>query len=441
MERSIKRFIWLYFILLVLEGALRKWIFPGLSEVLLVVRDPVVVAIYGLAFMQGVFPRRGAVLCLLVLAVLSFVFATIAGTPLAVVLYGIRINYFHVPLIFVMGAVMDRDDVHAFGRAILWATPFITFLMILQYLSGSGSRLNVGAGGELEGQLNGALGKSRPSGPFSFITGPVLWFSLATSFVFHGWVRPRLYSRVLLAVATLAVLVAVPVSISRNLLFSVLVVVMFGLVSLLRNPRRALAIVAPTMLVLMALPAVDQSELSDAFESRWNTSIGTGVQDSIVNRFFGDFLGGFELISSAPILGNGVGMGSNFGARYTRGSMGFSLAEFEWSKIILELGPLLGMAFIAYRCWLVAGLASVSAKRLLSGGDCLPWLLVGACCLPILSGQWAPPTVLGFAVFGGGLVYASLNDYGDASEELLEEDDLERDSGEVREPRSRRRVR
>jgi hypothetical protein len=31
----------------------------------------------------------------------------------------------------------------------------------------------------------------------------------------------------------------------------------------------------------------------------------------------------------------------------------------------------------------------------------------------VISGQWAPPTILGFAVFGGGLVLAALKTPGD----------------------------
>ena len=42
--QNIRRLIWLYFWLLLLEGALRKWVLPQLSNPLLIIRDPVVVA-------------------------------------------------------------------------------------------------------------------------------------------------------------------------------------------------------------------------------------------------------------------------------------------------------------------------------------------------------------------------------------------------------------
>ncbi len=50
--RNIRRLIWLYFWLLLFEGALRKWVAPQLANPLLIIRDPVVLLIYALA-LQG----------------------------------------------------------------------------------------------------------------------------------------------------------------------------------------------------------------------------------------------------------------------------------------------------------------------------------------------------------------------------------------------------
>jgi hypothetical protein len=50
--RSLRLLVWLYFWLLLWEGALRKWFFPSPSTPLLVVRDPVVLVIYAIAGAQ-----------------------------------------------------------------------------------------------------------------------------------------------------------------------------------------------------------------------------------------------------------------------------------------------------------------------------------------------------------------------------------------------------
>ena len=54
----IKKAIWIYFFLLLFEGALRKWFLPGISNGLLIIRDPIVLWIYYLAYSKGIFPTN-----------------------------------------------------------------------------------------------------------------------------------------------------------------------------------------------------------------------------------------------------------------------------------------------------------------------------------------------------------------------------------------------
>ena len=51
----------------------------------------------------------------------------------------------------------------------------------------------------------------------------------------------------------------------------------------------------------------------------------------------------------------------------------------------------------------------------------------GACATAIVFGQWAPPTILGFATLGAGLCLASCHDEPDSEEENAEEDDSDPD--------------
>jgi len=60
----LKGAIWVYFFLLIFEGVFRKWLLPQFSDVLLVVRDPVVLVIYMLAIKARLFPRNNWVLSL-----------------------------------------------------------------------------------------------------------------------------------------------------------------------------------------------------------------------------------------------------------------------------------------------------------------------------------------------------------------------------------------
>ena len=96
----IKKLIWAYFLLLLFEGALRKWFLPGLSQGLLIIRDPIVIWIYYLCYAQGVFPLENKYLqrCFQWVAlavVLSFLINR--ANPLTIA-YGARTNLLHFPL-------------------------------------------------------------------------------------------------------------------------------------------------------------------------------------------------------------------------------------------------------------------------------------------------------------------------------------------------------
>src|SRR5215469_6439139 len=56
--RAVRVLIWIYMVLLVIEGALRKWALPGLSDPLLIIRDPVALAIYYFALRARIFPNN-----------------------------------------------------------------------------------------------------------------------------------------------------------------------------------------------------------------------------------------------------------------------------------------------------------------------------------------------------------------------------------------------
>ena len=120
--RNIRRLIWLYFWLLIFEGALRKWVVPQLSNPLLVVRDPVLLLAFFLAFRAGIFPANRWVYTLGVIGLLSLALSFVQLWPyfepfrIALVsAFGFRANFLHLPLIFLMARVLRMEDVKRFG--------------------------------------------------------------------------------------------------------------------------------------------------------------------------------------------------------------------------------------------------------------------------------------------------------------------------------------
>src|ERR1051326_8238802 len=135
-HKWIKILIWTYIVLLIVEGAMRKWWMPSLSNPILVIRDPVLLVIYALALVGGIFPMNGFVITAGILAALSTVESIVAGqTNLLVTAYGVRINYLHLPLIWIMASVFTRKDVERIGAFFLVAAIPMTWVMVVQFRS------------------------------------------------------------------------------------------------------------------------------------------------------------------------------------------------------------------------------------------------------------------------------------------------------------------
>ena len=416
--RAIRVLIWIYFFLLIFEGALRKWILPGLSDPLLLVRDPFVLAIYLLALGRGAFPINGVTGTLAVVGSIGLVTGmTVGSQNLLVTGYGFDALFFHLPLIFIIPKALNRDHVIHIGRWVLILAVPMAVLMALQFRSSPDALINCGVSGSIGHQIRGALGKIRPPGFFAFITGAAQFLACATAFLIFGFWTKKTYHRLLLFAAGLSIVIGAAVSTSRLTLGAIgTVFVMIGVIIFYdrRGFNNALGILIPIGLILVIATNLDVfHEGREVFDVRFEEAgdKGAGVIGTATNwtaRAFGDIHGGFLAMEKAPIFGAGIGVGTNVGARVLSGQYGFLLAEGEWARVILELGPLFGIIYLGVRLVICVILfrAAVAAAR---AGNSLPMLLFGSCAMLLMTGQFSQSTTLGFAVLGSGLCLAAGN--------------------------------
>lgn len=418
----IKRLIWLYFFLLIFEGTLRKWILPQYSDVLLVVRDPVVLAIYFMALKARVFPRNNYILSLGIIAVLCWLVSLVVLEPylslkplVLVTGFGFRSNFLHLPLIFIIGRVLDAEDVKKLGWWILIGLLPMAVLLAIQFNSDPDSFINRTAGlGEAQ-QITAGGGKIRPPGTFSFVSGVIFYAALSAAYLLYGALTRGLYRNWLLFAAGLALVVTIGVSGSRSVLLAVLVVISSLLAIIVIRPKainqfgRNLLIAVTILVVATRLPIFKEGVqiLSDRFTATAEQEERT-IAGGLVARTFSGFSEGILLLSRAPIGGYGLGIGTNGGAKFLTGRVIFLLTEGEWGRIVLESGPILGLAFLLWRTLLTAKLGFFSYRKLVQG-EIFPIMLFAAGFVSLLNGQLGQPTNLGFAVFICGLCLAAAN--------------------------------
>ncbi len=407
-RQRIVRLLWLYFVFLLIEGALRKWVFPSLSNPLLVVRDPVAAAIIYFASRDGFLPVGGSLRGLKFLAIAFVALATLQlaiGVPVLVLLFGLRTYFLHPPLIFIMATVLSAKDVRRFVIAVTVCALPMALLMAQQFGSSPNAWINLGAG---QGgvQILTSLGKIRPAGTFSFVSGPIQYFSMAFACLIALHFSRTHIAKLLVLGGWGSVMLAASVSGSRSLVAGLMPVALTAVAAFFIRPRlvggtfRMAATGVAVATVVWTFAVVREGV--DIFNMRMEDSGGT---TEMLSRSGTSYDLAASAWTSAPLLGVGLGIGTN-AVSALLGLAPFHVGETEWMRVIYEAGPVLGLAYLLWRLWLIVELGRWSV-RAAAIGNLLPITLLGACASTLAVGQWGQPTSLGFAVWVAGLSLAA----------------------------------
>lgn len=407
----VKNLIWFYFILLLFEGALRKWFLPGLSQGLLIVRDPVVIWIYYLCYGQGIFPLNNKYLqkCFLWVIIAILLSLLVNKTHPFTIAYGARTNLLHFPLIFIMARVLTWNDVINFGKAFLLLSLPMTWVVAQQFQGDAEDFINTAAGGT-GSQLETSGGKVRASGTFSFVSGIVFYYCFTVSYIIYGFLMKGTFPKWMLYLGTSSTLLAMVTAGSRSVIAECLqVVACIGFLAYFKPSefgRIAASVFGFSTLALILYSQIDLFAeglqfLSLRFEEAANVE-GTPVE-AYFNRYFQMVLAPYYYSLWTDWFGNGLGTATRAGAAL---GGGFGFAENAWSRPVTENGIIVGGLFIAWRIWITKDLL-VSCIRAIKRGSYLAVFLFGAAGPVLLFGLLGQPTNLGFAAFGSGLCLAA----------------------------------
>lgn len=406
--QSTQILILLYVALVILEGALRKWLVPGgLNSLVAIARDPIALVLLWRGYRQGLFQHDRLLLAWLLLAFVlaaSGLLAQIsAAQPLVIWVFGLRTACLHFALIPILARLITPATLqNALLRLLALAGP-IALLMVWQYQSPVEAWINKVAldGGSL---LLAAGGKVRPPGPFSFATGSAEYFALINAVLAGGFLSRTLSNRWLIYGLASSVLAA-SVSGSRLFWFYVLVV-WAGTLSLhalrtLRLPRLEQVLQRAGLAALLAL-VLAFTPLRAFVAEGWET---TSARFEEANAYDGGVLARATrslsvpdfILRTTPPWGHGLGLGTNFGARLQQASVGFLLEENEWPRMIQESGLAAGGLFILFRLF-VAVVVGSRAWAALAAGNALGLALFFSNLPILINGNIVRPTSMGFLV-------------------------------------------
>lgn len=412
----LKKLFWLYFLLLIFEGALRKWVAPQLSAPLLIVRDPVGVLIISEAYRTGKWPMRwSAVIAgLAVLLVGLFIVQIVAGNnPWIVGLYGLRSFLLPFPVLLIMGENLDEEDIRKIGALTLWLLMPMTLLEVAQYASPSSSFLNRGAyeGGAQIGYVGT---KVRASGTFSFVVGAISFGVLAAAFIFYGMVKENLAKRWLLWVDAFALILAVPMTGARGFVFllaGVIACVALGAMMGVSHFAKAVRIILPLVIVSLLvsrLPVFSDAlgNLTERFTEAEGTEEGNPGQTLIV-RMITPIVNTVESTDfGSNLMGIGLGRGAIAVQALLHGTNEAVAGENEVEREFAEMGPLAGTIFALFKLFLaiaVFGQALAAARD----HEVLALLMIPLALSSLLFATPEQPTEQGFMVIAMALCIAA----------------------------------
>jgi hypothetical protein len=276
--------------------------------------------------------------------------------------------------------------------------------------------VNRGVGGDIDGAgFSGANGFFRPPGLFSFTSGNTLLYGLCAAFMFYFWQQRGKLQMLILILATVAILVTIPLSISRGYLFQFIICFVFLGVASITDAKSltrffGILLILPLILIFTAQFEFVQTAI-EAFTARFeNAGISEGgLEGTLGERFLGGMLRAITGAEDTPFFGYGLGMGTNVGSSLLTGRVSYLIAEGEWGRVIGETGLFLGLVNIIVRTQLGFKLLFRSFGELFKG-QALPWMLISCGFLSTSNSLWGQPTALGFAVLSIGMVIAAFNE-------------------------------
>jgi len=404
-------------LVVVLEGAVRKWAVTSATLPLILVRDVLAAYVIMYAWSHGHLKRQPvatAVMLAWSCMVLAWGLLQLVGgtSSPTILLIGLRFWLFYAWFAVAAASSMNETDYRTAVRVAVGCLVLTAPRAVLQYLSPPGARINAQTdGGDETTVFTVVPGVVRTTGTFSFTLGYATFLAMVAPLVF-GVVaaRKRTRAQSLFALAALGgFAVCSLVSGSRAaVLFAgaILVAYFLGRLWLARGKARVRAGV--TVVVGALLVAALLYAFSGAIENTSQRFEQAAADEGFWGRLLMTFIGEAHVYNNFTWLGQGLGLGSNLAGYVRTGSQAFTIAEIEAGRILLE-GGLLGYAYTALKVIVIligVGASARLAYRLQSPYPLLLWLTVSIALLtwPAI-GQLSAHGLLGLILAFGLLVF------------------------------------
>lgn len=391
---KFKKAFWLYLVLIFVEGAMRKWFMPSLSNVWMICREPIVIwTVLSLIGTQNL-RSRVAKAFMIIGCIMMLTTLTLGHQNVWVAFYGFRIWFFHIPYIFIMSNKLNREDLIRVCKFLILVFIPMTVLYVMQWGAPLSSILNASVGGGVEEQgVQAAYGAVRPSGTFGHCVGSSYYNPLIVSLfcvtLFSSYYK-HIFSKKHFLIFAVAVVLCLITSVSRGAVIQSILTILFiaSITILLGNTKtftKTIVGVIGLFLLFLVLSNVSiegksiVAPITDRFEMAAEQEGGTsGVMSSRVLEPY-KFWNDKGILLDPPFFGYGLGAGSNFGTQtlhivnsFYSDSQAWGLGEHSSQIVTNEMGFLFGGIVFFLRIGFCMFLFFSCIKKLKQNKDILP---------------------------------------------------------------------
>jgi hypothetical protein len=358
------------FLIVVFEGAVRKWVSSASTLPLILLRDLLALALVVYALRHG-YLRRHKKITAVMLAwsclVLGWGLLQLVGgesSPI-VWLIGLRFWLLYTWFAIAAAAAMTETDYRAAIFAAAFAMLLLAPLAVLQHYSPPGARINTQLDGDEESVFVVVVGVVRTAGTFSFTSGYATYLTMVAPLVFGILgARKRNTRQFLFAMAVfVAFVTGALVSGSRTAaITSGMMLMAYLLGRLLFSKARNKVGAAIAVIAALAMTALFAYVFRDAIGVTQTRFEQASEAENFTERVLTVLFGEPWVYDLMSWLGYGVGYGSNLATYVRTGAADvFALAEAEGGRILME-GGLLGVSYIGLK-YVVLAIGTLSSLR------------------------------------------------------------------------------
>ena len=393
---KFKKAFWLYLVLIFVEGAMRKWFMPSLSNVWMMCREPIVIwTVLSLIGTQNL-RSRVAKAFMIIGCIMMLTTLTLGHQNITVALFGFRIWFFHIPYIFIMSNKLNREDLIRICKFLILVFIPMTVLYVMQWGAPPSSWLNASVGGIVEEEGTQAVyGAVRPSGTFAHCVASSYYNPIVIC-LFCAILFSKKYKELFLVfkkgyiIFSVAVIICLITSVSRGAVIqSILTILFVAFFLAFTGKTKFLGRIVSgfvgiyALFIILSTVSIDGKNLMAPITDRFETAAAqeggsSGIMDTRVLEAY-KFWNDKGKLLDPPLFGYGIGAGSNYGTQtlhivnsFYSDSQAWGLGEWSSQIVTNEMGFLFGGVVFCLRMGLCLYLFFVSAKKLFRNHDVLP---------------------------------------------------------------------